>query len=160
MWGFHKVLEANETELKEKYLSNSCRHHLLDRLHSLHQGNMSVQDYAIEFDDLTLCCEVQEDSYQAISRYHFGLRSDFLRAMFIHSHKLETLELTSQLAQNIETFLRFSSEHKIIFKATEQLSINTYAPRDHKVKCVIGESSKNAKSSQYFKCQGYGHIIA
>jgi len=30
---------------------------------------LSVQDYTTKFDDLTLCCEVQEDSYQVISRY-------------------------------------------------------------------------------------------
>jgi len=61
---------------------------------------MSVQDYSIEFDDLTLCCEVQEDSYQAISQYRSRLRSDIQRVMFIHSHKIETLEQASQLAQD------------------------------------------------------------
>ena len=63
-------------KLKEKYLLDSYKHRLLDKLHRLHQGSMSVQEYTTDFDDLTLRCEVQEDSYQTISRYHFGLRSD------------------------------------------------------------------------------------
>jgi len=67
-------------KVKEKYLSDSHKHHLLDKLHNLRQGSMSVQDYTIKFDDLTLHCEVREDSYQAISRYRYGLRSDIHRA--------------------------------------------------------------------------------
>jgi len=59
-----------------KYLSDSYKHRLLDKLQRLCQASMSAQDYTIEFDYLTLHCEVQEDSYQAISRYRSGLRSD------------------------------------------------------------------------------------
>jgi len=72
-------------QLKKKYLPDSCKHRLLDKLHSFYQGSRSVQDYTIGFDDLTLHCEVQEDSYQVISRYRYALRSDIQRAMFTHS---------------------------------------------------------------------------
>ena len=75
--------EEIKQKLKEKYLHDSDKHRLLDKLHNIRYGNKSVQDYTIEFDDPTLRCEVQEDSYQAISRYRFGLRSDIWRAMFI-----------------------------------------------------------------------------
>jgi len=63
-------------KFKEKYLPDTYKHRLLDKLHCLPQGSRSVQDYTTEFDNLTLRCEVREDSYQAISRYHFVLRSD------------------------------------------------------------------------------------
>jgi len=89
-WGFHKILEGMKQKLKNKYLLNFFKHRLLDKLYSLRQVNRSVQDYTIEFDDLTLCCEVQEDSYQAIFRYSSGLKSEIQRAMFIHV--IETLE--------------------------------------------------------------------
>ena len=94
---------------------------------------------------------MQEDSYQVIFRYQFGLRSDILRAMFTHSHKIETH--ASKLSQYIETSLRFSKECWVIPKTREQPSSNTHATRDLKGKSVIGESSMNAKGSQYFKCQ-------
>ena len=68
--------------------------------------------------------------------------------MLIHSHKVETLKHASQLAQNIETSLRFSSEHRFIPTA-EQPRSNTHATRDPKDKSTIGESSKNVKGSQY-----------
>jgi len=42
----------------------------------------------------------------------------------------------------------------------EQTSPNTHATKDPKGKYVIGESSRNAKGSQYFKCQGYDHVVA
>jgi len=80
--------------------------------------------------------------------------------MFIHSHKIETLEQASQLARDIETSLRFSSERKIFSKAGKQPNPNTHTSRDPKGNAVIGESSKSAKGSQYFKCQGYGHVAA
>jgi len=88
------------------------------------------------------------------------LRSDIQRAMFIHSHKIETLEQASQLAQDIKTSLRFSSERRVIPKVGEQLNPNTHATRDPNGKSVIGESSRNAKGSQCFKYQYYGHVAA
>ena len=109
-------------KLKDKYLPDFFKHRLLDKLHNFRLGNMPIDDYTIEFDDLTLYCEVRENSYQAISRYRSGLRSDIQRAIFIHSHKIETFEQASQLAQDIEGSLRFSSERRIISKAREQLT--------------------------------------
>jgi len=66
-------LGENEKKFKEKYLPDSYKHRLLDKLHSLRQGSRAVKDHTTEFDDLTLCCEVQEDSYQAIFRYYSKL---------------------------------------------------------------------------------------
>ena len=77
--------------------------------------------------------------------------------MFIHSHKIETLEQVSQLAQERETSLRFSTERRVISKVGEQSSPNTHTTRDPKSKSVIGGSSKSANDGQYFKCQAYGH---
>ena len=63
-------------KLKERHLFYSYKYRLLDKLHGLRQGSRSVQDCPIEFDDVTLRCDVREDCYQAISRYCSGLRSD------------------------------------------------------------------------------------
>ena len=117
-------------KLKEKYLSDSYKHRLLDKLHSLRQDSRSVQVYTIDFDDLTLYCEVQKDSYQVISRYRSELRSDIQRVIFIHSHKIVTLEQVSQVDQDIETSFKFSSERKAFPKDGEQPNLNTYTTRD------------------------------
>jgi len=45
-------------------------------------------------------------------------------------------------------------------KAGEQPSLNTHATRDPKGKSEIGESSKNTKGNQCFKCHGYNHVVA
>jgi len=71
--------------------------------------------------------------------------------MFIHSHKIETLERASQLAQDIETSLRFSTERRVIPKTEEQSSSNTHTTRNPKGKSIIDKSSRSAKGSQYFK---------
>jgi len=76
-------------KFKEKYLLESSRHRLL--LHNLCEGSMSVQDYMTIFDDLTLCCKVQEDCHQDVSRFHSGLRFDIHRVMLIHSQNVISL---------------------------------------------------------------------
>ena len=63
--------EEMKQKLKENYFLDSYKQHLLNKLHSLRQDNRSAQECTIDFDDLTLYCEVQEDSY-----YRSGLRSD------------------------------------------------------------------------------------
>jgi len=40
-------------KLKEKYIPDSYKHRLLDKLHNLRQSSRSIQDYTIEFNDLT-----------------------------------------------------------------------------------------------------------
>jgi len=71
----------------------------------------------------------------------------------------QILEQASQLAQDIETSLKFSSKRKVIPKTGEQPNPNTHTTKDSKDKSVISESPKNAKGNQYFKCQDYGHIV-
>jgi len=44
---------------------------------------MSVQAYETAFDDLTLRCELQEDSHQTIFRFRSGLRTDIQWAMIV-----------------------------------------------------------------------------
>jgi len=46
-----EIWEETKNKLKEKYFSNSYKHCLLDELHHLRQGNMSVQGYTTVFDD-------------------------------------------------------------------------------------------------------------
>jgi len=43
----------------EKYLLDSYKHRLLDKLHSLYHGSKSAQEYTTKFDDLTLRCEAR-----------------------------------------------------------------------------------------------------
>ena len=52
------------------------------------------------------------------------------------------------------------SSHRVILKVGEQPNPNNHTTRDPKGKSVIVESSRNAKVSQCFKCQGYGHVVA
>jgi len=73
---------------------------------------------------------------------------------------MDTLEQASQLAQDIKISLRSFTERRVIPKIGVQLNPNTHITRDSKNKYVIGESSRCAKGSQYFKCQGYSHAAA
>jgi len=113
---------------------------------------MSVQDSMTTFDDLTLCCEVQGDCLQAISRFHSGLRSDRQRAMLIHSQNVTSMAQGSQLAQDIYNSFKFCSEHMFFPEAGKQsrrqpedtVRPNTNTIKDSKGKSMIGESSKQS----------------
>ena len=80
--------------------------------------------------------------------------------MFIHSHEIETLEQASKLAKDIKPILCFLQNVESSRKPQSNLAPNTYTNRDPKGKSVIGESSRNAKGSQCFKCQCYDHVAA
>jgi len=109
-------------KFKEKYHPDCYKHRFLDKLHNLCQGSRSIQDYTTEFDDLTLCFEVQEDFNQAISRYCFELRLDIQRIIFIHSHKLESLKQANQLAQDIESPSHFLQSVRSFLKQQSNLT--------------------------------------
>ena len=57
------ILYSSKKEMKNKLKEKYLRHRLLDKLHNLRQGSMSIQDYMTTFDDLTFHCEVQEDRH-------------------------------------------------------------------------------------------------
>ena len=67
----------------EKYLPEYYKNHLLDQLHNLRQGHMSIQNYIAIFEDLTRCYDVREHRSQTISRFILGLRSKVKRAMIM-----------------------------------------------------------------------------
>lgn len=73
---FVEIWRDIKGRLNEKYLLYTFRSRLLEKLHSLCQGNMLIHDYMIKFDDLTLHYEVREDCLQAILRFRSRLRSD------------------------------------------------------------------------------------
>ena len=85
-------------KLKKKYLPEFYWNCLLNKLHNLSQGNMSVYDYITRFDDLTLCCDMRENCYQTISRFCSSLRSNIRRAMLTSSYHVDSVGEAFHLA--------------------------------------------------------------
>jgi len=137
-------------KFKGKYLIESYRHRLLDKLHNFRQGSMSIQDYMTAFDVITLHYEVQEDCLHVIFRFCLGLRSDIQCTMLIHSRNVTSLAQASQLAQDIDNSHKFSLECRFVLKVGEQfrrqpentVRASTNTTKNPKDKSVIGESSK------------------
>jgi len=76
--------------------------HLLDQLHNLRQGHMSVHDYIAIFKDLTHRCDVREHHSKTITRFVWDLRSKIRRAMITSSYDLDTVEETFDVALKID----------------------------------------------------------
>ena len=105
-----------KNKLKEKYLSEFYRNHLLDKLHNLHQGNISFRDYIAIFDNLTLRCDVREDHYQAIPSFCSALGSNIRRVMLTSSYHVDSGEKAFHLALELELCFK----RIFIFKVKKQ----------------------------------------
>jgi len=74
---------------------------LLDQLHNLHQGHMSVQDYIAIFKDLTHHSDVREHHSETIIRLVCTLRPKIRRAVITDSYDLDIVEETFDVALKI-----------------------------------------------------------
>ena len=116
--------EEMKDKFKGKYLIESYRQRLLDKLHNFRQGSMSIQDYMTAFDVITLHYEVQEDCLHVIFRFCLGLRSDIQCTMLIHSRNVTSLAQASQLAQDIDNSHKFSLECRFVLKLESSLDVS------------------------------------
>jgi len=89
-------------KLTKKYLPKYYRNFLLDQLHNLCQGYMSVQNYIATFEKLTRRCEVREHRSQTINRFVSGLKSKIKHVMITSSNDVDTLEEAFDFALKID----------------------------------------------------------
>jgi len=66
--------------------------HLLDQLHNLRQGYISIQDYIAIFKDLAHRSDVREHHSETITRFVWGLRPKIKRDMITDPYDLNTVE--------------------------------------------------------------------
>ena len=68
------------------------RHRLFDKLHNLHQGDLSVRNYIARFEELTCRCDMREHHFWTIIKFVSGLRSDIRCAMITSSYSVDPIE--------------------------------------------------------------------
>ena len=122
----YRVVGRDENKHKEIYLPESYRNRLLDKLHNLRQGSMSLQDYIARFD-----CDVREDRFQFIFRFCSGLRSDVRRVMITSSYHVAFKE-AFHLALALELSFKGISISKVRSSVLSVRDMNimiTSAPR-------------------------------
>ena len=87
------ALESWEEMTKKSYREvSNIMDHLLDQLHNLHLGHMSIQNFIVIFEDLTCRCDVREHGSQTITRFVSALRSKIKHAMITSSHDVAPLK--------------------------------------------------------------------
>ena len=82
--------------------SQNYRGHLLDQLHNLRQGHMSVQDYIAIFKDFTHRSDVREHHSETITMFVWGLQPKIRRGMITDSYDLNTVEEAFDVALKID----------------------------------------------------------
>ena len=82
--------------------SQYYKYHLLDQLHNLRQGYMSVQNYVAIFEDLTRHSNVREHRSETITRFVYDLRPKIRCVMITSSYDLDTIEEAFDIALKID----------------------------------------------------------
>ena len=75
-----------KTKLKARFLLPTYVQDCYSKLHNLTQGNMSVEEYAREFEKLLIKCDIQEPEEQTIVRYLGGLDPRYSNVVELQSY--------------------------------------------------------------------------
>jgi hypothetical protein len=70
----------------------------------LEQGNMSVQEYYVEFQKCAICCEIEEDLEDKVCRFYSGLRCEIQDIVYYKD--FNTINQLFQLAMLAEKELQ------------------------------------------------------
>ena len=60
--------------MRDHFIPPSYKNDLYKKMHRLEQGNISIQDYDVEFQKCAICCEMVEDMNNKIIHFYGGLR--------------------------------------------------------------------------------------
>ena len=160
--------EKLKSLMNKRFLPESYKQDIYNRLYSLKQNNMSVGEYMREFEQLLLRGDIHEPQEQTVARFLNGL--DPLIARKVELQTYFTLDDVFKLALKVE---KRKKEKKIFTKPREQVSSFPpfkpfFPPKPEgtswvdKGKAVAlpspKELPKKLEGKKCFKCQGYGHF--
>jgi hypothetical protein len=74
------------------------------KMQRLEQGNMSVQEYYVEFQKCAICCEIEEDLEDKVCRFYSGLRCEIQDIVYYKD--FNTINQLFQLAMLAEKELQ------------------------------------------------------
>jgi len=96
------MIESQNTKAYDSPSDYECqegyRHCLLDKLHNLRQGDLSVRDYIARFEDLTRRCDVTKHCSLTKTIFIFGLRPDIKRTIITSSYGVDSIEYAFSFA--------------------------------------------------------------
>ncbi|XP_020693244.1 uncharacterized protein LOC110107338 [Dendrobium catenatum] len=155
-------------ELHRKYLSEQYRQELFLKLHRLNQRQLSVEEYAAEFEQLALKCDLIEPEENTIARFLDGLQPDI--AHVVQLQTFWTLQDVINLALKVEKQLKSTpANHSRPREVWEGKSAQSSKGGTSTSQGVLTTSSSVGRgwngagatsARKCFKCQGYGHIAS
>jgi len=91
-------------KLQEKYLPQSYRNKLLDQWNNLRQGNKSINEYIMQFNDYMIRCDIRESEAMTLRRFCRGLNDDLRR------------EVVFQGVSTLDQAYTFVKDYKLVTK--------------------------------------------
>ena len=113
-----------KSRLREKYIPACYRPMIIDEWQHLRQEEGTVADYIARFDDLMICCNVDEEPMATLARFRAGLHPEFQRELVLQ--EVSTLEKAYRYTLNMELYATHAHKSHAPWIATPE---NTrYAP--------------------------------
>ncbi|PKU87302.1 RNA-directed DNA polymerase [Dendrobium catenatum] len=161
-------------ELQKKFLPMHYRQDMFLRLHNLQQHELSVEEYAAEFEQLGLKCQLEEPEENTIARFLGGLHSSISNIVHLQPYWTLSdvinlsLKVEKQLKQGkrrISTGEQLTGTHPTSSKLQEKRNTNPYVPNvgpnvTHPRPITNSQSTNPIPARRCFKCHGFGHIAA
>ena len=161
--------EKMKKELQRKFLPDNYKQDVFLKFHNFKQGNLSVEDYMTEFENLMMRCEVVEPEEQTIARFLGGLKEEI--SDVVNLQPFWTYQDVCKLALKVEKQQKTKGRNN---RFSNQASGTTHSsvtrkspPTDKGSASKKNESTANTSrgsstkaSIKCFKCQGYGHIAS
>jgi len=176
-----RTWEKMRAKLKSRFLPPSYVQDSYAQLHSLTQGNMSVDEFTREFEKLLIKCDIQEPEEQTIVRYLGGLDPRY--ANVVELQQYTTFDEVCVLAHKVEQQRKsrpFKREFSKPLPRNQPLnkgsSSQTQTPRPTAQPFQTPQKTQTPQRTypppqnrpaptpmsarRCFKCQGLGHIAA
>ena len=159
--------------MRARFVPPHFRKDLLLKLQRLPQGTLSVDGYFKKLDTLLIKVDMHECNEAKMARFVSGLRREIQDVVELHEYSsLETLvhlaiKVESQIARknsfknsHNDGYYHSSWKNKTKSFSKYPSKDSTLKSRDSKPSTSTPTSPSKSSSKKYFKCLGYGHIVA
>ncbi|XP_021975489.1 uncharacterized protein LOC110870614 [Helianthus annuus] len=147
--------------MRAKFLPINHKQDSFLEYHNLKQGNSSVEDFIVLFEQLRMRFDVDEDDEQVIARFLGGLRSEI--SDVVHLQQFWSFANVCLLAKKVEKQLSAKSKAQPRFSSSQGVPPSSSTAKAEGTKpsaptTPVIPSGQASGTQRCYKCNGIGHL--